>query len=176
MEKEDYWNKGNKFLIFAIFWFIAMILLAIYLESKSKQTYPNINYVSAKNISEPYFITTINGTSMEQYGIKDNSTIKVYTKRKCKEGEICIFKCNAEKCKAKNNTYFIKKLIKKNKDCYWFEGNPKPIEKVVTRINDNGSISKSIVKIMSFDSRIYGFLCGKELIIKGESEQIKNAK
>jgi len=167
---------GKKFLMFAILWFVAMILLAIHLESKPKQSPIEIKTVSAESVQEPYYITTIDGTSMEQYGIKDKSTVRVYTKRECKNGDFCAFKCNAEKCAMKTHSYFLKKLITKNNDCYWFEGNPKPREEITTKINNNGSISKSIVKVVSFDSRSYGFLCGDEVTINGEAEQITYAE
>jgi len=162
---------GKKFLLFAMLWFIAMILLELYLESKPKNPVIDIKTVYTENISDPYYMTTINGTSMEQYGIKDKSTVKVYTKRECKEGDFCAFKCNAEKCVTKSHVYYLKKLITRNNDCYWFEGNPSPREEITTKINDNGSISKSIVKMISFDSRSYGFLCGNEVIINGKAEK-----
>lgn len=93
------------------------------------------------------------GTSMKQYGINEGEFI-FYINKECNVGDICVFLCFADKCMHDGHEMFLKKLIKKEGNCYWFEGNPKPwIE--------NGA------EFESWDSRKYGWLCHGEIYIHG---------
>ena len=92
------------------------------------------------------------GPSMVEFGFTDPGTIKINTCQWCEVGDFCAFICTSSKC---NENYPVeqrkgmnKLLVKKESDCYWFEGNPSHKDTV--------------------DSRDFGWLCGDELKIAGK--------
>ena len=91
---------------------------------------------------------------MVDYGFsgEEGDKKKLYTLiDRCDIGENCGFNCLSDKCVARKSDGdqrgFVKHLVKKEGDCYWFEGNED--------------------KKTSWDSRWYGWLCGNELEILG---------
>lgn len=92
----------------------------------------------------PSFDTMIDGISM-QPTIKDGEIVTVY-KIKPKVGDIVAANCFSSKCKYIEKTNIVKRLTKKEGDCYYLEGDNQPI---------------------SFDSNDFGWLCGEEIKFRG---------
>jgi len=126
---------------------------------------PAIQTVSAEQ--PKYGTVTIEGESMENYGIKPGD----YTERlatSCEVGDICDFKCVAERCGKYKGENLTKMTVKKNGDKYWFEGRP-----------DKYNVTKNVKKVgkelvtttswdVSFDSTFFGWMTeGKDVIITG---------
>jgi hypothetical protein len=113
--------------------------------------------ISGKQVLWGYSYNTLSilsGDSMIQYGFKDGQLISIYPYRKCRVGNYCGFTCLAKKCIHNDHNQYLKKLVKLEGDCYWFEGNPKPI------------IEGDIIKT-SWDSRTYGCLKTGEFKVVG---------
>jgi len=63
----------------------------------------------------------VDGLSMVEYGFDNNIAISVNKSDECLTGDICVFDwISTEQV---GHTY-VKKLIRVENGCYWFEGNP----------------------------------------------------
>lgn len=98
------------------------------------------------------YAETINlqGSSMEQYGLYGGERATIVLTSKVNEGDLVAFSCT-DVCP---RTKMIKKLIYKNGDCYWFQGRDG-----VWKIGEETR--------HSLDSRVYGWVCEKDIKIYG---------
>jgi SOS-response transcriptional repressor LexA len=164
-------NKKLKVFAIIFIWTITVIVTIVVAENKEqKKSIKELEVTPTTEIQKEYYLATADGTSMIQYGIPDKSVVKVYPKEKCLVGDLCSFACNVEKCVGEKHSVFLKKLIKIKDNCYWFEGNPSPIQHVEENKFDNGGIERTVINSTSFDSRKYGYLCDEELTILGKTE------
>lgn len=164
-------NKKLKVFAIILIWTIGIIVSVVLAKNKEqKEIIKELEVTPTTEMREEYYLATADGTSMIQYGVPDKSVVKVYPKEKCLVGDLCSFACNVEKCVGEKHSVFLKKLIKIKDNCYWFEGNPTPVQTIEENKFDNGGIEKVITKFKSFDSRKYGYLCGEELTILGKTE------
>lgn len=93
----------------------------------------------------------VEGHSMESYGFYDRTLVDVVPASTFFVGDVIAFECTDEKC----DGAYIKKITKKEGDCYWVEG-----RKDVWL--ENGD------RRQSMDSRTtYDWLCGEEIKIYG---------
>jgi hypothetical protein len=99
-----------------------------------------------------YRSSAVNGTSMIQYGYSNDEKTKIYYNQTCRPGYDCSFQCTVKKCR--DGEEYIKRVISIKDDCYWFEGNPKPMVE--------GEYTYE-----SFDSRQYGCLKPGEFKMEG---------
>lgn len=93
----------------------------------------------------------VDGHSMETYGYFDRALVDVVPAKEFYVGDIVAFECGHEKC----HGAYIKKITKKQGDCYWVEGRTDVWE-------ENGN------RRQSMDSRTtYDWLCGEDITIYG---------
>jgi hypothetical protein len=91
------------------------------------------------------------GNSMSLFGFADRALISVVPANEFRIGDIVAFECYHEGC----DGAYIKKIVKKQNNCYWLEGR--------RDIWKEFGIEKE-----SLDSRTtYGWLCGDEIEIYG---------
>lgn len=98
-----------------------------------------------------YHFTHLSGRSMEQYGFYDGETIKM-THEQPRVGDFVSFRCVNDRCPQYN---MLKRLTMQSLDCYWFQGR-----------DDMWKDEKGEVK-RSMDSRVYGWVCKKDIVING---------
>ncbi len=93
----------------------------------------------------------VEGHSMESYGFMDGTRVDVVPATTFQVGDVIAFECTFDKC----NGAYVKKIIKKDGECYWVEGRKDVWE-------ENGS------RRQSMDSRTtYGWLCNNDISIYG---------
>lgn len=105
----------------------------------------------ANKEAEDYHFTHLSGRSMEQYGFYDGTTIKLLHKAPL-VGDFVSFRCINDKCPHDN---MLKKLVSQDLDCYWFQG------------RDDKWLNEKGEERWSLDSRTYGWVCKKDIIING---------
>lgn len=93
----------------------------------------------------------VEGHSMESYGFFDRALVDVVPATEFFVGDVIAFECTHEKC----DGAYIKKITKKEDNCYWVEGRRDVWE-------ENGN------RRQSMDSKTtYDWLCGDEIMIYG---------
>jgi hypothetical protein len=119
------------------------------------ETEQYLNWATSVDYSDYDWVETrATGTSMIQYGFADGQDIRLWYMKDCQVGDFCVFKCTVDRCVHSGVSKFLKRLVKRNGNCYWFEGNPKDWV-------EGGAL------MSSWDSRRYSWLCGKELDVTG---------
>ena len=139
--------------------FVGIILIAyILLGSWGLYTYeflPTPPVVDKKSLPDYFVVKTLDGNSISQYGFSDGQDMRVFYNLPCRVGDICNFKCLAEKCWHSDTVRFFKKVQSiDSSGCYFFIGNSDP-----WLIGD--------IRYVSWDSRVYGSLCPGEVRIYG---------
>lgn len=91
--------------------------------------------------------------SMTEFGFTTGMA-EWYPNKTCEIGNFCGFDCLSFKCQRGVEKSFLKKLVKIENNCYYFEGNTNPWR-------ENG------ILVESFDFRVFGCLMPNEFRING---------
>lgn len=98
-----------------------------------------------------YHWTRLTGKSMEQFGFYEGMRLQLLH-RTPHVGDYVSFRCVNETCPQHN---MLKRLVSQDEDCYWFQGRDDEWQ------DENGD------KKHSLDSRGYGWVCKKDIVING---------
>lgn len=148
----------NKFIkivliVFGTILYMGTLLLAVRLYNFNPPVYAeNIDITKLPNY---HGTISYSGGSMVEYGFSESGTATLYPNKQCRVGDFCSFTCLSSKCTLNGEKPdAIKKLISVVNNCYFFEGNKKPIW-------ENGQWMDS------WDSNKYGCLHPAEFKMEG---------
>ncbi|MEA3322663.1 MAG: S24 family peptidase [Patescibacteria group bacterium] len=93
----------------------------------------------------------VEGNSMKTFGFAHDALVTVVPAVEFRVGDVIAFECNHDEC----DGAYIKKIVQKQKSCYWLEGR-------------NDVWEEDNQKRQSLDSRTtYGWLCDDDIDIYG---------